>query len=209
MLSVSSSDHREEVKSPIVSMKRTGLRTRLARLFVMQVVVIGVATMIGVYLTQLIVEDLLTRKALNLESAHYWQLLERNPLQPLPDTANMRGYLVPGSDDLPSTLIDFGSTYGRAELAGRSVLVHVSTKDQKTLYLVFEGDQVSSLAFYFGTLPLSIVLLLMYLLLFVAYRLSQRALSPVERLARMLESINIERGERFDMDLKPDRKSVV
>ena len=81
--------------------KKHGLSARLGRIFAIQLLVIGFATLIGVYITQIIVEDLLTRQALNGEAAHFWQLYERQGGQPLPNTANMTGYMspiAPGAD---------------------------------------------------------------------------------------------------------------
>ena len=197
-------------------MKQRGLSARLGRIFAIQLIVIGLATLIGIYITQLIVEDLLTRQALNGEAAHYWGLLEKNPRQPLPNTANMTGYMAIVG---PSPGLDAGSTgfpqavpppeiatlpvgYQPSELQGQRVLVHVSEQDGKRLYLAFLGDQVSGLAFYFGILPLSIVLLLMYVLLFFAHRWSQRALSPIVELSRRLENVNFQRSGRIDLELE-------
>lgn len=194
--------------------KRRGLSARLGRIFAIQLLVIGLATLIGVYITQIIVEDLLTRQALNGESAHFWELYERDPAQPLPNTANMTGYLVPldkAGDSptaqqaikkgLPGELVDFSAGYRDTHIGSQRVLVHVSDQAGKRLYLVFLGEQVSSLAFYFGTLPLSIVLLLMYVMLFIAHRWSQQALSPIVTLAKRLEGVNFERSGRIDLDL--------
>ncbi len=194
--------------------KRRGLSARLGRIFAIQLLVIGLATLIGVYITQIIVEDLLTRQALNGESAHFWELYEQDPTQPLPNTANMTGYLVPlentgGSplaqqavkNGLPAELVDFSAGYRDTHIGSQRVLVHVSDQAGKRLYLVFLGEQVSSLAFYFGTLPLSIVLLLMYVMLFIAHRWSQQALSPIVTLAKRLEGVNFGRSGRIDLDL--------
>ena len=49
-------------------MNRRGLRARLGRVFAAQVAVIGLATVVGVYVTRVVVEDLLTRRALDLEA---------------------------------------------------------------------------------------------------------------------------------------------
>lgn len=165
----------------------------------MQLAVIGTATLIGIYITQLVVEDLLTRQALTAEAEHYWRLRDSGHGQLLPNTANLRGYLADTGSvrkepaELPPALRGEGPGFRRIHLDGISRLVHVSERDDARLYLVFEADQVSHLAFYFGTVPLSIVLLLIYGLLFVAYRWSQAALSPIVRLARQLESIDLER----------------
>jgi len=192
-------------------MKREGLSARLGRIFTMQLIVIGLATLIGIYLTQLIVEDLLTRQALNREADHYWSLYAANPTQPLPNTANMTGYLVSvGAETAvsdagvapPAEIAELPVGYGSATLGEQRVLVHVSEENGKRLYLAFPGDQVSVLAFYFGILPLSVVLLMMYLLLFFAHRWSQRALSPIVALAQRLENVNFQRGGRIDLDLE-------
>ena len=188
-----------------------GLSERLGRIFAIQLIVIGLATLIGIYITQLIVEDLLTRKALNGEAEHYWSLLEKNPDQPLPYTANMTGYFSSASGTSDSTnapgapppeLAGLPVGYQAVQVDGQRVLVHVSERDGKRLYLAFLGDQVSVLAFYFGILPLSIVLLLMYVLLFFAHRWSQRALSPIVALARRLDEVNFRRSGRIELDLK-------
>ena len=185
----------------------------MGRLFAVQLAVIGSATVIGIYITQLVVEDLLARRALASEADHYWQLRNASPDPPLPNTANLRGYLaVPSSTgangDLPSPLRVEGPGFRRVHMDDGSRLVHVSDRDGKRLYLVFEADQVSDLAFYFGIVPLSIVLLLIYGLLFVAYRWSQAALSPIVRLARQLEAVDLDRVGTFEFDFAGLRRNA-
>ena len=192
---------------------RRGLRARLGRLFALQLAVIGSATVIGIYITQLVVEDLLARRALASEADHYWQLREANPDQPLPNTANLRGYVAVLSStgtrgDLPSPLRAENPGFRRIDMDGGSRLVHISDRGDRRLYLVFEADQVSDLAFYFGIVPLSIVLLLIYGLLFVAYRWSQAALSPIVRLARQLEAVDLDRVGSFEFDFAGLRRNA-
>lgn len=172
---------------------RRGLSARLGRLFAVQVVVIGAATVAGIFVTQAVVEDLLTRQALALEAEHYWERRAEHDGHPLPDTANMRGYLGGAGVSLPAGLEEEEPGFRRLVFEGRSRLVHVSERGGERLYLVFNAGQVSDLAFYFGILPLSVVLLLMYVLLFVAYRWSRAALSPLVRLARELETVDFDR----------------
>ena len=193
--------------------KSTGLRDRMGRLFAIQITVISLATLVGIYLTQLIIEDLLTRQALNLEAAHFWKLYDEDPTHPLPDVANMQGHLaalttdadpapVAAANQLPTGLTDLLPGYVRTDVEGRSLLVHVSDHDGQRLYLLFEVDRVSDLAFYLGVVPLSLVLLLMYLILFVVYRWSQRALSPIVRLANRLESVDFNTSGGIELDLE-------
>jgi len=196
------------VRSKNVAVKKRGLSARMGRLFAIQLIVIGLATLIGVYITQLIVEDLLTRQALNGEAEHFWSLYAENPAQPLPNTANMTGYmsgLDAESVEVPVELREMEPGFQASRLGAQRVLVHVSDQvtrsGSKRLYLAFLGDQVSILAFYFGILPLSIVLLLMYGLLFMAHRWSQRELSPIVTLANRLEGVNFERSGHINLDL--------
>lgn len=178
-----------------------GLRARLGRLFAVQLAVIGAATVIGIYITQLVVEDLLTRRALDLEAEHFWTSYGTDPNTPLADTANLRGYLVQPGARGPTGIEDVAAGFFRTDFEGRSRVVHVSENAGVRLVLVFDSAQVSDLAFYFGILPLSIVLLLIYALLFVAYRWSQAALSPVIRLARRLEAVDFMQPGGIQLDL--------
>ena len=190
-------------------MNRRGLRARLGRVFAAQVTVIGLATVVGVYVTRVVVEDLLTRRALALEAEHYWRLAADDPTQPLPNTANLRGYLAAaGREPVPGALAGLEPGFGRRPVEGRDRLVHVSDRDGRRLYLVFDEESVADLSFYFGLLPLSVVLLLMYVLLFVAYRWSHRAVSPIVRLARRLGEVDFETTGRVRVDLGPLRDTA-
>ena len=189
-------------------MTAPGLRARLGRLFIAQVAIIGIATVVGIYLTELVVEDMLTRRALTLEAEHFWRLAEDDPDLALPHTANMRGYLAGAGEPLPPGFDDLNPGFGRIAIDGSDRLVHISDRGGDRLYLVFDEAGVSDLAFYFGLLPLSIVLLLMYLLLFVAYRWSQRALSPIVRLARQLQTVDFEASGHVALELGALRRST-
>ena len=192
-------------------MPRRGLRARLGRLFAMQLAVIGLATVVGIHLTQLVVEDLLTRQALIREADHFWGLHAADPDTPLPNTANMRGFLsAPGGAGRapPGGLADLAPGFRQIDDAGQARLAHVSERDGLRLTLVFDSGQVSDLAFYFGILPLAVVLLLMYALLFVAYRWSQAALSPIIRLARRLQAVDFTRAGGVRLDLSGLRGSA-
>src|SRR5512139_1342370 len=80
------------------SVKRTGVSARLGRVFALQIAVISAAVIAGVFAIAYIVSDVLSREALEGEAAHYWQRLQENPAQPLPDTDNMTGYLARGGN---------------------------------------------------------------------------------------------------------------
>lgn len=162
--------------------------------------------MIGVYITYVIVEDVLSRQALNEEAAHYWDLLADHPNHPLPNTANLTGYLATGPDDLgvPAPLRKLEPGFGRAEDFDNTPLVHVSRRGERTLYLVLAQAEVSELVFYFGLAPLAAVLLTVYVLLFLTYRLSHQAISPMLNLARALERFDFRSTEKLKIPVQPD-----
>jgi signal transduction histidine kinase len=184
-------------------MKPIGLRKKLIRVFALQVLLISAATVIGIYATYRIFNDVLIREALNDEAAHYWALFEADPAQPLPNTANLRGYLeFPGEvGDVPASLRGQPTGYGRMPLDGNQPLVHVSEHGDARLFLVFLEDRVSRLVLYFGIGPLAVVLLGIYGLSFFAYRLSQRAISPIVQLANHLASFDFSNPEELRLDL--------
>lgn len=176
--------------------------TKLGRVVALQVFLISAAVAAGIYITNTIIEDFLITEALENEAAHYWRLHENNPDQPLPNTANLRGYLV--SDEvsrssqqsavtaLPPTevLLQSPGFIGRVAIGDQTPTLYVSQQrpgDGPVLYLVFASEDVSQLAFYFGILPLSLALLIVYGFSFLTYRLSHRAISPIVKLADYLE----------------------
>ena len=183
-----------------MNIRRTKLMTKLGRVVALQVVLISVAVAAGIYTTNTIIEDFLITEALENEAAHFWQLRETNPDQALPNTANLRGYLVdPAADSslamtaegLPAeALLQSPGFIGRVAIGDDSPTVYVSQPDPASgprLYLIFASEEVSQLALYFGILPLSMALLIVYGFSFLTYRLSHRAISPIVKLADYLE----------------------
>ncbi len=167
----------------------SGVSARIGRVFTLQITLISLAVVGGVFATQWIVEDVLSREALEGEARHFWSRIAANPAHPIPDTDNMSGYLSrsPARTDVPMVLRTIDPGFGRVELAGARPLIHVSDGPAGRLYLVFRQDDVSNLTLYFGVLPLSVILLFIYALSFLTYRLSQRAVSPLVRLSQRLE----------------------
>ena len=187
-----------------MAIQSSGLRTKLVRVYALQVGLISIAAVIGVYITFVIVQDVLTRQALNQEAAHFWARYSENPQVALPNTANMHGYLQRGSDQsaIPTALHNLEVGFGRVETLPDRPLGHVSQRGDDTLYLIFPQDQVSSLVFYFGLAPLIAVLLTVYALLFLTYRLSHQAVSPMINLAKALESFDFRSNSRLLIPVK-------
>ncbi|MEM9620377.1 MAG: HAMP domain-containing sensor histidine kinase [Pseudomonadota bacterium] len=191
-------------------MRKVSIRAKLVRLFTLQILLISVATVSGIYVTNTLVQDLLMRSALDGEAAHFWQLYANNPAQPVPNTDNLMGFLHsgPGSPErnIPAALLNADTDYGRIELGDRLPIFHASRQGDNTLYLLFDGDAVSDVAFLYGIAPLSLVLLVIYGLSFLAYRWSQQAVSPIVRLAKYIDSIDLNAKDqhRFELDVLRD-----
>jgi signal transduction histidine kinase len=183
---------------------RTGVRARLGRAFALQIALISVAVVAGVFAIAFIVSDVLSRRALEGEAAHYWQRSAEDPSHALPDTDNMTGYLARAGDatTVPEGLRAEPPGFRRIDFGGGRPLLYVSDGPEGRLYLVFDQEQVSDLTLFFGVIPGAFVLLFIYALSFVTYRLSQRAVSPLVDLADRLEAYDplAVSGHHLDLD---------
>ena len=184
-------------------MKRTGVRARLGRAFALQIAAISAGVVIGVFGINFVVSDVLSREALQGEARHFWARFVENPMQPLPDTNNMTGYLARGGDfgGVPGALRDQPPGFRRIDFGSERPLVYVDDGPGGRLFLVFRQRQVSDLTLYFGIIPGALVLLFIYALSFVTYRLSQRAVSPLVGLAERLEAYEPTRDPAARLDL--------
>jgi signal transduction histidine kinase len=191
------------LEPPLSGAARTGVHARLGRAFALQVALISIAIVGGVFATAWIVEDVLSREALEGEARHFWARVADDPTHAIPDTDNMMGYLArtPDHSDVPLALRSVEPGLQRVRVAEGRLLVHVSDGPLGRLYLVFKQEKVSSLTLYFGVLPLSVILLFIYALSFVTYRLSQRAVSPLVKLAGRLEHYDpLQPATTLDLD---------
>ncbi|KAA2283677.1 sensor histidine kinase [Arenimonas fontis] len=171
--------------------KRSGLRRKIWTAFILQAAAISFAAVLGVYGASAVLKHVLIQQALRQEAAHYWQRLARDPAAEVPDTYNMTGYLLPPAADkagLPPELqaLPPGFHILPREQGGSLVLVE-RADDGRTMYLLFKQEQVDSLAFWFGMVPLAIVLVVIYVIAWGTYRSSKRAVSPVIWLANQVQ----------------------
>lgn len=166
--------------------RQSGLRAKIGVAFILQAAAISCGTVLGVYAAAAILEDVLIKRALREETAHFMQLLERDPQQPTPDTHNMKGYLRrPGEsgEAIPSNLARLDLGFHVLREHGSRALVYVSDCAAGRLYLVIDQAHIGRLALFFGLVPLTLVLLFIYIATWLTYRLSRRAISPVIWLA--------------------------
>ncbi len=176
---------------------RGGLNTKLVKVFALQVLAISAATVFGVYAAAMVVEKVLVQEALNGEAQHFWSHYSEDRGFPLPNTNNLRGYMARQSDyrQVPDWLRDQEPGFRRVENGPDSrPVVHVSDRGADRLYLVFDEMQVSALAFYFGIAPLTGVLLLIYILIWISYIISRRAVSSIVQLADAVRNYDLTSG---------------
>lgn len=184
--------------------KATGIRRKIWVVFVLQLAAISFATVVGVYGAATVLEDLLIKQALKDEAGHYFTRVATNPAAELPDTYNMRGYLVPRGqpqESLPESLRGLAEGYHHVNHEGRDELVYVSESTPGWLFMVFRQEQVHKLAFLFGFVPLTVVLLIIYTTTWLTYRASRRALSPIIALANAVRAWDPKRPDPSALDV--------
>ena len=187
----------------------TGLLGRLNRAFWLQVGLITLAAMLGIFLARISIEEVLVRQAILQEVEHFWRHYRADPGFHLPDTKNLTGFLDPG--ELPPAVRDIlpaGPGFYEISDLGNRLVLHISEEQGQTLYLIYYRGQVDALVLYYGLLPLLVVLTILYLSLWFAYRFSRRTISPVTRLARQINDIDLDDTELSfmldDRDFKND-----
>ncbi len=183
-------------------MTTKGVGARLSRTLLLQVGFISLAAVLGVLVAKFMLEDVLIRQALRDEAAHFWERREIIADFPLPDTRNLTGYM----GNIPQDFSDLEPGFHNLQKTDAQGLVLVVDKDDQRLVLVFDGRRVDVLAFWFGLVPLALVLLGLYLSAWLGFRASRRAFSPIIALAREVRELDLEspHNHAFDQDWIPD-----
>ncbi len=162
-----------------------GLPRKIRIVFILQAVLASLGILLGAWLVSLVIKHSLVSSALQEEAGYYWQLHEASPVQPPPNTQNIRGYLLETGQSplsLPANLRTL--TPGFHELKDDDQLVLVDARPEGRLYLVFLRSRAEMLAFWFGIVPVLLTLLAVYGASWITYRASKRLVSPVNWLAR-------------------------
>ena len=146
---------------------RHGLRKKFWTAFVLQTAAICFAAVIGVYGASVVIKDILIKQALQDEARHFWSLYQNNQNAQVPDTFNMKGFLLPLAqvDAMPVTYRDLSNGYHSLDKQRGGELIWVETRENRRLFLIFKQEQVDALAFWFGVVPLALLLVVVYLLL--------------------------------------------
>ena len=185
-------------------MLKTGINNKLVRAFIIQMLFISVVTAMGVYVAAIIVEQVMVRAALEDEAAHYWKALEANSNHPTPNTDNLRGYKadISNLNSLPAFLQDKVPGYDRVSMQERQPILYVEDKGSERLFLLFDEQSVRSLSFYFGVVPLSLVLIIIYLSAWFVYRYSRKTLSPLISLAQTMRHFDLSQHKLDSLQLE-------
>lgn len=174
-----------------------GLRKKFWRAFVLQIALISVTVILGIYATRYVLGDILLERALQDEAEFFWQHYREDPDFPRPDTRNLTGYLG-GRDSIPGVMEDLGPGFHHISRPGSELyIIYISERDNERLYLEFDGENVGKLALIFGVVPLSLLLIVIYLSSWLLYKSSQRAISPVIRLAQNVTRFDPKKGDDY------------
>lgn len=189
------------------SRSRSGITRRLARVMFLQLIFISGITLLGVFVAAKVVEGVMMRAALEGEAEHFWYHFNIDQSHPLPNTDNLIGYMagIYGKDSIPDGLKNIEPGYQRVAMEQTEVLVLAERKRVNnqllTLYLVFDEESVSKLSFYFGVVPLSIALLVIYLSAWIGFGQSRKAISPLVRLANLLRNFKSQQNSMVELEV--------
>src|SRR5690348_14699109 len=117
------------MKNPADSDSR--VRAWFGRAFVLQVVLISIAAVVGVFIASALLEGVLIRAALADEVTHFWQQRDADPAFQLPNTRNLRGYF---DDTAPTELRGMPPGYHDWKKNGLDFMVDVTERDGRRLY---------------------------------------------------------------------------
>lgn len=173
-----------------IELKQSTIRNKLGRKMTLQMLLIAFTAILGIGFSSVVIEQFLVREALDREAVHFWKHYQANNEFPVPNTDNLKGYLSDiekVNDGIPSNLKGYSPGYQKMHGQTSHSLLYVSEENGKRLYLLFDGESVLRLSIFFGILPLTIVLVLLYAIGWWVYRESNALLSPIVWLANKFD----------------------
>ena len=177
--------------------KANGISRKITRAFLFQGLLIALAAILGVFFAKIVIEEILVKSAILDETEYFWQQYRKDAEFPLPDTNNLTGYFDPTG--LPDVIQQKGipTQPGFHEYAneGDGLVLYLDEQEDRLLYLLYYRGQVDALVLYYGLFPLLTVLLILYLALWLTYRLSHRTVSPIIHLARQINQVDFTQND--------------
>lgn len=155
----------------------------------LQATLIAVVAVIGIGIASIVIEQFLVREALRSESEHFWNNHKLDAAFPTPNTANLKGYLsgLDAGAGVPRELEGHGLGYHKMHGQFAHSQLFTTERNGERLYLLFDGKGVLRLSIYFGILPLTLILIMIYIVAWWVYRASNHLLSPIVWLANKFE----------------------
>lgn len=173
--------------------KTRSLSLFVSRYYWVQIALIALAVILGVIASAFIMKGLLLKAAMEQEAEHYWQRYDKDANAPLPDTKNLYGYIWQG--EKPAAL-DRYKVVEKGEVSsifmdGKKRTVIYDEHAGKHLLLVFGESNVNRIVWLFGVTPLILSLFLLYSILWYFNKKAQTLVSPVERLVRAIQGVDL------------------
>ena len=186
------------------------LNLRLWRAFVLQVALISATAVVGVYLAEFAIREILIVSALQKEADYFWARRTIEGDTAAPNTHALIGYIFDTNQPktIPEEFINLNTGIHELDSSVGKRVVHVSQEQHERLFLIFDADNVRELATYFGIAPLALMLVVLYCSAWFAYRLARRAVSPVIQLAREVRNLNVETDEKLALKSFSDNAST-
>lgn len=193
---------------------------KIRSILVVRGVLLTLLAMISVVFSTLALEHMLIKNALEAEAKYFWNEYNKNPQFPAPNTWNLKSYLIdlqltsqsnsqPASqgrsqkkeNELFSHLIELKLGFTRLKDQPGYTLLYKTKQENRQLLLIFDGENVRSLAVFLGIIPLTLFLLLSYLVGWVFYRKAQQVLSPITWLTSKFEKFDPQNPNLSRIDL--------
>ncbi len=175
----------------------------------LQLGAIVLCVILTVFAASWIVQNVMISRSLEREAAHFLDRRSDNPQVMPPVTENLTGYFKPVDRDVPvpDYLARLPDGFTLLDEYQDGLVGYVETVEAGTLYLVYNKNPLMQQAIWFGLVPLSVVLVLAYLISWMSFRMSHRAVSPLIRLARRLEKLDLNRPDQALFDLTDLKKA--
>ncbi|KFN49266.1 sensor histidine kinase [Arenimonas composti] len=172
---------------------RQGLRSKLRTAFLWQASAIAIVAMLSVIAATILMREVLVHRALTEEVAYLRERLATDPGAALPDTARLDVWYARSPEEraaFPDWLQALPPGYHPHVPPGSDVeylvLVDVGA-DGSTIAAAFHPEVVDRLAWWLGVSPLAIMLIAMWVLAWLAYRATRRAVAPLVWLAEVVQ----------------------
>lgn len=169
----------------------------------LQLGAIMLCVILTVFAASWVVQNVMISRTLEREATTFLDRFQENPKVSPPLTANLTGYFRPEGREvpIPDYLSKLPPGFSLLDEYQDGLVGYVKTDEAGTVYLVYNRNPLMQEAIWFGLIPLAIVLVIAYLITWMSFRMSHRAVSPLIRLARRLENLDLNRPDQALFDL--------